>query len=429
MSVNVRFWRGAWVVDVSTKIAGKRQRSIKTFGAGTKAKAEAKAYAEEIAPQAKAGKYWERRTATFADLWDKFAAHELASPDLRPSTVADYKALGRLYLVPHLGARLLSEIDTETILDMKTQLQAAAGAKAAGKEGTGKPLSPRSVAKILILGGSVWRYGRRIKMVDGSPFADVRKPRAAKREPYILDASEIGRLRAALDVPAERLLIELTLTTGMRSGEIRGLTWDSIDLEGKRLFIERQANRRGEEAATKTESSVRPIPIPAYLIPELKRWKLACPITARGLVFPGEPNAQGERNPIDADILLRNILRRALRKAGLPPLRFHDLRHMAGTLMHEAGVPLKRAQEILGHASERTTLAIYTHSMRRTHDDSADKIAVLAGLSPPVAELGNIRETTGSVEGEESELSDCLDGSPGRIRTADQRINSPSLYH
>ena len=87
-----------------------------------------------------------------------------------------------------------------------------------------------------------------------------KRPRAAKRERYILDAGEIGKLRAALDVPAERLLIELTLTTGMRSGEIRGLTWDSIDLEGKRLFIERQANRRGETAATKTESSVRAHP-------------------------------------------------------------------------------------------------------------------------------------------------------------------------
>jgi integrase len=428
-SVNVRYWRGAWVVDLSTKIAGKRQRSIKTFGAGAKAKAAAQAYAEEIAPQAKTGKYWERQAATFADLWEKFATHELSSPDLRPSTVADYKALGRLYLVPYLGDRLLSEIDTETILDMKASLQAQAGAKAAGKEGSGKPLSPRSVAKILILGGSVWRYGRRIKMVDGSPFADVRKPRAAKREPYILDAAEIAKLRTALDIPFERLLIELTLTTGMRSGEVRGLTWDSIDLEGKRLFIERQANRRGEEAATKTESSVRPIPVPAYLIPELKRWKLACPVTARGLVFPGEPNAQGERNPIDADILLRHILRRALRRAGLPPLRFHDLRHMAGTLMHEAGVPLKRAQEILGHASERTTLAIYTHSMRRTHDDSADKIAALAGLSAPSSDLGNKVETSNSVESQEASVSDCFSGSPGRIRTADQRINSPSLYH
>jgi hypothetical protein len=132
MSVNVRHWRGAWVVDLSTKIAGKRQRSIKTFGAGAKAKSAAQAYAESIAPQAKSGKFWERQDATFADLWDKFTAHELASPDLRPSTVADYKALGRLYLVPHLGDRLLNDIDTETILDMKTQLQAAPGSKAAG---------------------------------------------------------------------------------------------------------------------------------------------------------------------------------------------------------------------------------------------------------------------------------------------------------
>jgi integrase len=72
-------------------------------------------------------------------------------------------------------------------------------------------------------------------------------------------------------------------------------------------------------------------------------------------------------------------IRRALRRAALPPLRFQDLRPMAGTLMHEAG--LKRAQEILGHAREQTTLAIYTHSMRRTHEDSADKIADPAGLS------------------------------------------------
>jgi hypothetical protein len=98
---------------------------------------------------------------------------------------------------------------------------------------------------------------------------------------------------------------------------------------------------------------------------------------------------------------------------------------MAGTLLSEAGVPIKRAQEILGHASERTTLA---NAMRRAHDDSADKIAILAGLTPP-AELGNKLETIDSVESEESSVSDCFDGSPGRIRTADQRINSPSLYH
>ncbi len=141
-------------------------------------------------------------------------------------------------------------------------------------------------------------------------------------------------------------------------------------------------------------------------------------------MFPGPPNAQGERGPIDADKLLRNILRRALRKAGLPPLRFHDMRHLAGTLMSEAGVPPKRAQEILGHADVRTTLAIYTHTLKRKHDDSANRVAEIAGLS----DVGNKWETNADPGSQEPGVSDCLIGSPGRIRTADQRINSPTLY-
>jgi integrase len=334
---------------------------------------------------------------TFGDLWTKFEAHELALPERRPSTIADYKAMGKLYLVPHLGRKLLAEIDVETVEHMKAALLTAPGRKAA--KGSGRTLSNRSVAKIMTLGGMVWRYGRRIKVARENPFADVRKPKAVKRSVYVLDTDEIGRLRAALVVPWERLLVELAITTGIRSGEVRGLRWDSIDLEGKRLFVERAASRRRDDDRTKTENALRTVPLPAYLVPELKRWKLACPITAAGLVFPGEPNDKGERGAIDADKLLRHVLRRALAKAGLPPLRFHDLRHLAGSFMHEAGVPLKRAQELLGHASERTTLAIYTHTLRRKHDDSADKIAALAGLA------GNNRETTDDEASEQARVS------------------------
>jgi integrase len=175
------------------------------------------------------------------------------------------------------------------------------GARASGKEGAGKPLSPRSVQKVLTLIGTVCRYGKRIGLMTNNPVGDVKKPRAARRSVYVLDVEEIARLRAALDVPHEGLLVELAITTGLRSGEIRGLVWESIDLEGKRLFVEHQATRRRDDDVTKTENSLRTVPVSAYLIPELKRWKLACPVTARGLVFPGEPNEKGERGPIDAD--------------------------------------------------------------------------------------------------------------------------------
>jgi integrase len=59
---------------------------------------------------------------------------------------------------------------------------------------------------------------------------------------------------------------------GLGSGEVRGLVWDSIDLKGKRLFVEHQATRRRADDVTKTENSLRTVPVPTYLIPELKRW-------------------------------------------------------------------------------------------------------------------------------------------------------------
>jgi hypothetical protein len=69
--------------------------------------------------------------------------------------------------------------------------------------------------------------------------------------------------------------------------------------------------------------SLRTVPIPGYPVPELTRWKLACPRTTSGLVFPGDRDATGERGPIDADKLLRNIPRRALRRAGAAEIPRH----------------------------------------------------------------------------------------------------------
>ena len=280
------------------------------------------------------------------------------------------------------------------------------------------------MAKILTLVGTIFRFGKSIKLVVDNPAADVRKPKATKKAVYEFSVEDIARLRKSFDVFEERLMVELDITTGLRSGELRGLAWSAVDLKGKRIHVESQATRRREKDATKTQNSIRTVPIADYLIPDLMQWKLRCPPSSGDLVFPGPPNEQGERGPIDADKLLRNILRRALRRAGLPSLRFHDMRYLAGTLMSEAGVPPKRAQMILGHADVRTTLAIYTHTLKRKHDDSANRMADIAGLSS----VGNKWETNGYVKDEETELSACSSGSLGWNRTNDQRINSPTLY-
>lgn len=149
------------------------------------------------------------------------------------------------------------------------------------------------------------------------------------------------------------MLVELTLTTGLRSGEVRGLTWSNVDLATGRLFVFQSAARQGNLGATKTQTSVRTIPLAVYLLPVLREWKLAFPLSEAGLVFAGDHAA-----PIEADVLRRQILRRALRRPGLPELRFHNLRHITASFVVEVGASVKRARELLGHASERTTLAI-----------------------------------------------------------------------
>jgi integrase len=279
-SATVRYWRGAWVVDVSTKVNGKRKRAIESFGAGPKGKAAAQARRDELAPLTKTDRFWAQRHATLADLWKEFEAQ--LGPVPGPATIVDYKAMARLYLLPLMGDRPLSQIDAQFLVQLKTRLLREAGIKAAVPGGSGKPLAPRTVAKILTLIGTVFRFGKLVKAVSDNPAADVRKPKAGKKAVYILEPEEIARLRAALNVSWERLLIELTITTGLRSGEMRGLTWDAIDIAGKRLLVEHQATRRREDDATKTESSLRTVPVPSYLIPELKRWKLACNGLGRG---------------------------------------------------------------------------------------------------------------------------------------------------
>jgi integrase len=98
-----------------------------------------------------------------------------------------------------------------------------------------------------------------------------------------------------------------------------------------------------------------------------------------------------------ADYLLRSILRSALMRAGLPALRFHDLRHLCCTIMAELGVPIKEAMAVMGHANELPTMKIYTHVWSHKRSDVADRIAVSADFTFP----GNTPETITDLKSEE----------------------------
>ena len=152
------------------------------------------------------------------------------------------------------------------------------------------------------------------------------------------------------------LLYYIDLTTGLRRGELLGLKWSDIDLEKGDLRVQRQIGRiNGKiiEMPLKTKNAYRTLPLSADAISVLKMQK--CKIGNSEWVFPSP-----SRGPMSPDSVL-HMLHRVLKRAGLPKVRFHDLRHTFATLALQNGVDVKTVSGMLGHFSAGFTLDTYAH--------------------------------------------------------------------
>jgi integrase len=186
-------------------------------------------------------------------------------------------------------------------------------------------------------------------------------------------------------------LYRLAVNLGMREGELFGLTWPVIDLERGTLRIYQQlqrARKNGKQdaprefilQATKTKAGERTLKLDAGLVAVLTAHKTAQDEERAflgdkwrdpwgTLVFTTETGA-----PIHISCLLKHF-RGVLTQAGLPAIRFHDLRHTAATLMLADSVPMVTISKILGHSSPAITATIYAHAL---DEQKADAIAVLS---------------------------------------------------
>lgn len=202
-----------------------------------------------------------------------------------------------------------------------------------------------------------------------------------------LDFDQACALLAAVEGHRLAALYRLAINLGMRQGEILGLTWDALDLDAGTIHVYRQLRRvqNGKETrefvlqTTKTKAGERLLQLDEDLVVMLrehcrvqqeeaalvgKPWK-----NRLNLVFVTETGA-----PIHISDLTKHF-KSALKRAGLPIIRFHDLRHTAATLMLANGVSLVTVSKILGHSSPAITATIYAHAL----DES--KAGAIAGLS------------------------------------------------
>lgn len=182
----------------------------------------------------------------------------------------------------------------------------------------------------------------------GPELQEVPKP--------IVSAEDIYRLADAID-PHYRLTILLG-ALGLRQAEVFGLRVGAIDFLRRTLSVRSTVNEiegRIVEGIGKTAKSVRTFSVPPAILDEL-----AAHLARTGRTDPAELVIQApDGGPVRATNFRYRVYDKALREAGLEGLTFHRLRHSAGHIMREAGVPLEVIQRRLGHASIRTTADIY----------------------------------------------------------------------
>lgn len=305
----------------------------------------------------------ERETvAVFLERW-----LEQARPALRPRTWQGYALIVRRQLVPAIGRVPLAKLTPATVQELLNRRQAAGAS----------PQTVRNQHAVLrrALGQAV-RWG----IVPRNVATLVTLPRVDRPE---VRAIAPGDARAILEaVRGDRLeaLVTLALATGLRQGEALALRWDDVDLADGRLTVRHSLQRVGagvELVEPKTRRSRRTIAVPRGIIAALREHRTR-QLQAR--LWAGSAWQEGGYvfttsigTPMHAGDVTR-ALQRLLAAAGLPRMRFHDLRHGAASLLLAQGVAPRVVMEILGHSTIALTMNVYSHVIPALERDAADRM-------------------------------------------------------
>jgi integrase len=299
---------------------------------------------------------------------------EAKQPALRPESFRRYREMCHLHLIPELGRVPLAKLTA-------AQVQAGyAHCRAKGLSGTSLQLMHG------VLHGAL-KDGARWNLVVRNVADLVDAPRRTTPEMQTLTPEEAIRLLRAADGDPLEAFYTLAVTCGLRLGELQALRWRDLDLDRRRLKV--TATLQGVQdgapvfAEPKTARSRRMVHLPDMAAAALRTHRTR-QLEARlqagafwqdfGLVF-----TTGHGRPLDGNNVRTRSFARLLEKAGLPPMRFHGLRHTAATLLMAEGVNVKVASEMLGHADISTTLRIYSHVLPDMQGDAADAMDRLFG--------------------------------------------------
>jgi integrase len=274
---------------------------------------------------------------------------------VRTSTYERHEQIVRLHLKPALGRVKLSKLTPSHVQGLY-------------RDKLDSGLSPATVQKIHAVLHKALVQALRWNMIPRNATDAVKAPRPAPEEMHPLSPVEARKLIEAVRGDKLEALYVLAVHTGMRQGELLALKWEDVDLNEEVIRIRHTLVRSGGRISIgepKTKGSRRTVHLTDAAAEALKTHleqqleeieRLGDLYRDHGLVFTSQVGTL-----INPSNLRRRSFAPLLQRAGLPQIRFHDLRHTCATLLLSRNVHPKYVQELLGHATVAITLDTYSH--------------------------------------------------------------------
>ncbi|MBR0162966.1 MAG: site-specific integrase [Oscillospiraceae bacterium] len=356
-------WEGRYTVGYHPETGKQLTRSVYA-----KTKREVRDKLNKTLTEIKEGTYLEPTTMTVGQWLDTWLKEYKIN--IRPETKASYEMHIRIHLKPDLGRIRLNKLTTHQIQLLYNKLINERG------------LSPKTVKNVHGALHAALEQAKINGYLRINPSEGTTLPKIEKEEVKTMDIDDVSAFLQAIKGDPYELPLFVDLFTGLRQGELLGLTWDCVDFEKGTLLINKQHNRaKGEkEYHFSPLKNSRPRCLtPASAVMDALReqkkrqqeWAEAAGSAwdnRENLVFTTELGRY-----INNKTLWMNF-KRIAKELGMEELRFHDLRHTFSVNSLQAGDDIKTVQENLGHATAAFTLSTYAHATPGMKRESANRM-------------------------------------------------------
>jgi len=358
-------WEARCTIGINPKTGKQIQKSV--YG---KTQKEVRQKLTAIQAEIDAGTYMEPAKESLAEWLDTWL-RIYAQYSVKPYTYDSYERNCNIHIIPALGDIRLSALTAPQIQQFYNSLL------------TEKGLSPKTLKNIHGVLHRALDQAVKLGMIRSNPTDLCDLPKGNRKEIRPMEQNEIADFLKAIEGTKFSLIYQVTLFTGLREGEVLGLTWDCIDFQRNTIYVNKQLQKTKKVGGTyclaSTKNSRNRVIVAAPSVMELFRKQKSQQLQMQRLA--------GEAWDNDWDLVFINELGRHLchftvyknfkkimTEIGMPEGRFHDLRHSFAVVSIESGDDIKTVQSNLGHATASFTLDVYGHVSQKMRQQSADRM-------------------------------------------------------